>query len=417
MKRLLAILCFGLATALSAQETAPQDAHVQELINQLAAPKVRLRDEAQQALSQMIDSEPTMRAAMVSHASEEARLRLKRILKGFRDGLWTIEHQQAEANGGPDRGALRAIADGTQLANLHNAGIEILDTRDLTRVGTLGKSTTGTLTLRALAWAPDGKRIAFSNQSGSVMVEDDAGQRLLTLPPEMRQMNPNNPNAKQMAPPVAMEFVPGTQSLLVFTNAGLTLHEPTPGGEPRRMSVKQIFPVVTRNILAQSMAVSADGKAVGVAFEVPGPDEDLVAMISLSNMTVLWTSKISVTPRWIAVNQDGSEALVAMRERGVVRCAADAPLAITVSRSIDDLTSVAYAPDFKSAFLTSGRANAPVRQLAVPSGEEMWTAAPAPTGCYHVTILGPDRIAVKTFDNRILIWKRRQSSPSSPATR
>ncbi|HSI63071.1 MAG TPA: hypothetical protein VLE43_08125, partial [Candidatus Saccharimonadia bacterium] len=86
---------------------------------------------------------------------------------------------------------------------------------------------------------------------------------------------------------------------------------------------------------------------------------------------------------------------------------------ITVSRSIDDLTSVAYAPDFKSAFLTSGRANAPVRQLAVPGGEEIWTAPPAPTGCYHITILGPDLMAVKTFDNRILIWKKR----SSPAAR
>ncbi|QIF02289.1 hypothetical protein [Roseimicrobium sp. ORNL1] len=413
MKRLLTILCLGFATALSAQEPAPEGARLQELIDQLAAPKVRLRDEAQQALSQMIDSEPAMRAAMASHSSEEARLRLKRILKGFRDGLWTIEIQQAVSAVGLDRGPLRTAVKGTLLASLHSAGIEILDATDLAVVRTLGKSTTGTLTLRALAWAPDGKRIAFSNQSGAVMVEDDAGKRLLTLPPEMRQINPNNPNAKQMAPPVAVEFVPGTQSLLVFTNAGLTLHEPAPAGEPRRMSVKEIFPEITRNILAQSMAVSADGKAVGLAFEVPGPEDDLVAMLSLADMKVLWVSKISVTPRWIAVNQDGSEALVAMRERGVVRCAADAPLAITVSRSIDDLTSVAYAPDFKSAFLTSGRANAPVRQLAVPSGEEMWTAAPAPTGCYHVTILGPDQIAVKTFDNRILIWKKRQSTNSA----
>ncbi|MEZ0275659.1 MAG: hypothetical protein ACAH88_12205 [Roseimicrobium sp.] len=411
MKRVLAILCC--AASLSAQEVVPEGARIQQLIDQLAAPKVRLRDEAQQTLAQMIDAESIMRAAMESHPSEEARLRLKRILKGFRDGLWTIECQQAEANGGPERGSLRALADGTLLANLHSAGIEILNAQDLTPVRTLGKSTTGILTLRALAWTPDGKRLAFSNQSGAVMIEDDAGKRMLTLPPEMRQMNPSNPNAKQMAPPVAAEFLPGTQSLLVFTNAGLALHEPGPAGVPRRMSVKQIFPEVTRNILAQSMAVSPDGKAAGVAFEVPGPDEDLVAMISLPTMTVMWTSKISVTPRWIAVNQDGSEALVAMRERGVVRCAADAPLATTVSRSIDDLTSVAYAPDFKSAFLTSGRANAPVRQLAVPGGEEIWTAPPAPTGCYHITILGPDRMAVKTFDNRILIWKKR----SSPAAR
>jgi hypothetical protein len=408
MKRILAILCC--AASLSAQEPASEGARIQQLIDQLAAPKVRLRDEAQQALAQMTDAEPVMRTAMESHPSEEARLRLKRILQGFRDGQWVVAGQQLGANGGAERGALRATADGTLLANLHSAGIEILNAADLSPVRTLGKSTSGILTLRALAWAPDGKRIAFSNQSGSVMVETDAGKRLLTLPPEMRQTNPNNPNAKQMAPPVAAEFIPGTQNLLVFTNAGLALHEPGPGSVPRRMTVKQMFPEVTRNIIAQSMAVSGDGKAAGVAFEMPGPDDDLVAMISLSSMTVRWISRISVTPRWIAVNQDGSEALVAMRERGVVRCAADAPLAITVSRSIDDLTSVAYAPDFKSAFLTSARANAPVRQLAVPGGEEIWTAPPAPTGCYHITILGPDRIAVKTFDNRILIWKKRSRS-------
>jgi hypothetical protein len=414
MKRIIIML--WCAASLSAQESATESVNIQKLIEQLAAPKVRLRDEAQQVLAQRLDAEPMMRAAMESHPSEEARLRLKRILKGFRDGLWTLECQQAEANGGPDRGQMRATGDGSLLANLHSSGIEILNASDLTPVRTLGKSTTGILTLRALAWAPDGKRLAFSNQSGSVMVEDDAGKRLLTLPPEMRQMNPNNPNAKQMAPPVALEFVPGTQGLLVFTNAGLTLHEPG-GGEPKRATVQKLFPEMTRNILAQSMAVSRDGKAVALAFEVPGPEEDLVAMVSLSSMTVSWTSKISVTPRWIAVNHDGSEALVAMRERGVVRCAADAPLAITVSRSIDDLTSVAYAPDERSAFLTSGRANAPVRELSLPGGDEIWTAAAAPTGCFHLTMLGPERIAVKTFDNRILIWRKRQSSASPPSSR
>lgn len=411
MNRVLATwLC--LATALAAQDPPRNADRVPTLVEQLAAPKVRLRDEAQQALSQMLEAEPQLRAAMETHPSEEARLRLKRILKGFHDGLWTIEAQQAEVATGPERGPMRATSDGAHLASLHSRGIDLVETEDLTTVRTLGRSTTGVLTLRMLAWSKDGRRIAFSNQSGAVMVEDENGQRVLTVPVEIRKttVHPNGVprEVTQNAPPVAAEFLPGTHDLLVFSNAGLTVHA-SGGASPRKMSVAQIFPEITRNILAQSMAVSRDGKAVGVAFEVPGPEEDLVAMISLPTFSVSWVSQISVTPRWIAVNHDGSEALVAMRERGVVRCAADAPQAITISRSIDDLTSVAYAPDYKSAFITSARANAPVRQLALPDGTEIWTAPPSPMGCYHLTLLGPDRFATKTFDNRILIWKKRVS--------
>lgn len=408
---LMTWLC--LTAALVAQEPQRDAGRVLALIEQLAAPKVRLRDEAQQALAQMLEAEPRLRAAMETHPSEEARLRLKRILKGFHDGLWTIEAQQAEVATGPERGPMRATADGARLASLHPRGIDLVETEDLTTVRTLGRSTTGTLTLRMLAWSKDGQRIAFSNQSGAVMVEDETGKRVLTVPVETRKttVNPNGVprEVTQNAPPVGAEFLPGTQGLLVFSNAGLTVHATGGGASPQKMSVAQIFPEITRNIVAQSMAVSRDGKAVGVAFEVPGPEEDLVAMISLADMKVLWVSRISVTPRWIAVNLDGSEALVAMRERGVVRCAADAPQAVTISRSIDDLTSVAYAPDCKSAFITSARANAPVRQLTLPEGAEIWTAPPAPAGCYHLTLLGLDRFATKTFDNRILIWKKRVS--------
>lgn len=415
MKRSLLILLWC-ATPISPLYAEAGSASVQQLIEQLASPKVRLRDEAQEALVQRLDAEPEMRSAMESHPSEEARLRLKRILKTVRDGLWTLEVQQTAPNRGSERGAMGATGDGELLANLNGDGIEILESRTLSPLRLLGKSTTGILTLRALAWAPDGKRIAFSNQSGAVMVEDETGKRLLTLPPEMRQMNPNNPNAKQMAPPVALQFLPGTRNLLVFTNAGLSIHD-MGGGEPKRATVKQLFPDITRNLMAQSMSVSRDGKSVGLAFEVPGPDEDLVAMVSLTSMSVSWISTIAVTPRWIAVNHDGSEALVAMRESGVVRCAADAPQAVTVSRSIDDLTSVAYAPDERSAFLTSARADAPMRELSLPGGDEIWTAAAAPTGCYHITMLGPDRIAAKTFDNRILIWRKRPSPTPSPSHR
>ncbi|WP_075089495.1 hypothetical protein [Verrucomicrobium spinosum] len=130
---------------------------VPALIEQLAEPKVRLRDEAQQALAQMLEAEPQLRAAMETHPSEEARLRLKRILKGFHDGLWTIEVQQAETHLGPDRGSLRATSDGAHLANLHPRGIDLVETQDLTTVRTLGRSTTGTLTLRMLAWSKDGR--------------------------------------------------------------------------------------------------------------------------------------------------------------------------------------------------------------------------------------------------------------------
>lgn len=411
MKRFLTFVIF--AASLSAQQPGAG-----EFINQLAAPKVRLRDEAQKALAAMPEAEPEMRAAMDTHPSEEARLRLKRLVKTFHDGQWKIEWQQDTATGGTERGAMRATSDGRFLANLHSGGIEMIETQDFHTVRTQGRDSKSPLVTRVLAMSGDGRRLAQCNTTASFIIEDDTGARLRALAGDSKTVTNFVNGAKkeiiQTVVPVAAEFLPGGERLLVLSNAGLTLHDPA-SPTPRRASLQNLFPSTTRNLNASALAVSADGKMAGVAVDVGGPDDRLMAMVSLPTMTVAWSCKFSVLARWIAVNHDGSEALIAMRERGVVRCAAGSPLATTVSRSIDDLTSVAYAPDEKSAFITSARANAPIRQLALPGGEEIWTAPPSHTGYHRITVLGPDRFAAKTDDNLIVVWKRREPPAKKPA--
>ena len=390
----LAVTCMVM-TSVQAQDTG-----LTKFIEQLANPKVRLRDKAQKELLRHPEAEAQMRAALETMQSEEAQVRLKRILKRLHDQRWQMEWQQPQPRPFLDRGVLRGTPDGAWIAHIYGGGAEVFDARTYTTHRIQGKPTTN-MVMRVLAFSDDGKYLTFANKAGGVWEENELGQRLRLLPLEKRGTN-------EVVVPVAADYIPGTRRLVILSSLGLALHEP---GVvlPRRITLKQAFPGITVNIIPAVLAISGDGTTASIGVEIAGQGAEMMATVDLQTMKSKWTSTVGATPRGIALNRDGTEALVALPERGLERCTAKSPEAVSVSRTIGDLTSVAYAPDYQTAFITSSRPNTPIRQLALPSGDELWTSPPMLDGCYNVTVLGKDRIAAKLSDNTIVVWKRRTS--------
>jgi len=379
-------------------QTAPS---LQQLIEQLADPKVRLRDEAQKVLAQHPEAVPQMRAALEKTTSEEAQLRLRRILKRLHDSQWQIEWQQPEPQFFIDRGILRSTPDGAWLAHMYGKGAEVIDARSYTTNRIQGTPTTNIIP-RVMAFSNDGKYVTFANKGGGVWEENERGERQRLLPRESRGNN-------ETVVPVVADYIPGTRRLVILSFLGVSVHEPGVPAVPRRITLKQAFPGITSNIIPSALAISGDGTAAAIGAEIGGPGAEMVAMVDLRTMKSKWTSTVSNTPRCVAVNKDGSEALVAMGERGLEHCTAASSDPKPVSRTIGDLSWVTYAPDYQSAFITSTRGRTPIRQIALPSGDEIWTSPPMLDGCYFVTTLGPDRIAAKLADNTIVVWRRRES--------
>lgn len=378
-----------------------QDADIAKLIGQLADPKVRLRDEAQKVLALHPEAVPQMRAALEKTPSEEAQLRLKRILKRLHDRQWEIEWQQPEPRPFLDRGILRGTPDGAWIAHMYGKGAEVIDARGYATNRIQGTPTTNIIP-RVMAFSGDGRYVAFANKGGGVWEENERGERQRLLPRESRGNN-------ETVVPVAADYIPGTRRLVILSFLGVSVHEADVPALPRRITLKQAFPGIPNNIIPSALAISGDGTAAAIGAEIAGPGSEMVAMIDLRTIRPKWMSTVSNTPRCVAVNKDGSEVLVAMSERGLERCTAASSDPQPVSRTIGDLSWVTYAADYRSAFITSTRGNTPIRQLALPGGEELWTSPPMLDGCYFVTTLGQDRIAAKLADNTIIVWRRRES--------
>jgi WD40 repeat protein len=430
----------GLISAAPAQ-TADQ---IPALIEQLAAPKVRLRDEAQTALAAMPEAMDALKKAMESHPSEEARLRAKKLLRDFRDRQWeqTAEVKIRKIAGNTQLRRITVSPDGSTIAGVYRGGIDLFDAnlKLLRNLEAIPKPM-GTLNsiLHALAFSPDGKQVASTDHTGQVFIEDLEGTLVKTLPAESKKIQvqtvtrtapsvtdpfatPGNTvtmvERDQPQEPCGLAFLPDGKRLVAFSSAGLTVYD-LGGGEKKLLPLAEIFPVSGFNVAARAFALSPDGTIAGLGVEVMG-SKDQIALVSVGDLKVTGRWLLPAIPSSIAVKNGGGEAVVGLRESGVLRCLPGEEWGTPFHRMGGGwISGLAFAPDEKSVFISNSGAALPLRQAAYPSGEEIWTAPPAPEGFEDVVCAGPDRIITSSTDCVIRTWDRRKLKPAAdtPASR
>lgn len=412
-------------------------ADIPALIEQLAAPKVRLRDEAQTALAELPESKAALEKAAASHPSAEARLRAKNLLRDFRDKQW-VPSAEAKVSAKP-AGSLTqlrritASPDGTVIAGVYRGGVELYDAnmnylRTLNAVPKPAGNMEGIL--HTLAFSPDGKSIAHTNHTGQIFVESLEGVILRTLPAETKKVkfqtvtsgssltDPFGTGQRvtvserdQPQEPYGVAFLPDGSGLAVFTGAGLTVHD-FKGGERRLLPLADIFPVSGYTVAPRRFALSPDGIAAGLGVEVMG-SKDMAALVTLADLKVTARWKFMAIPSSIAVKQGGGEAVVGLREGGVFRCVPGEEWGQSFCRGSAWISGVAYAADGQSVFFSQVSPSQPLVQVAYPSGEVLWSAPATAEGFESLACAGPDRVITGSKDCVITTWDRRSTKPAA----
>lgn len=156
-----------------------------ELIRQLGDPKVRLRDEAEALLKKSPDAIPLLEASANNHPSEEARIRIRKILKLINISRWYLAAELADVHiPGYTRVPSRLVSD-TKKSVIYSHGQDhgcLLDAKTLMPLHKFGKSSgihgyggwevAGPR--NGIAMAPDGKRCISNDDSGVLMEFDTA---------------------------------------------------------------------------------------------------------------------------------------------------------------------------------------------------------------------------------------------------
>jgi hypothetical protein len=411
-----------------AAQTSPPPAEdlVGALIEQLAAPKVRLRDEAQTALAEMPEAEPALRAAAESHPSEEARMRVRSLLKGFKKRMWELLHE-SPVQTNPEMmlaQPVRSAGDGRHFLTVSRGRAALWDAETFAEISAaeppppVGAPVNVNRFRRLLAMSADGKRIACTDATSQVVITETAGGAVVrAIPAETTQVTvstlaadgtrtPRTIDRVQM--PLAIELTADGGALLVLSHAGVALHLLADGTQ-RKLPTSEVFPEAAVPVTPRAISISGDGKLAAVGCYFQGKTDQMV-MLSLPAMEVTAKIPLPHVPVALTLNGDGSEVLVSLQQGGVIQFPVSSPAARKSMRSTGMVTSLQYAPDGKSAFLAGNKPEAALCQVALNSGEAIWTAPPDKAGCFNVAFVTNDCIATTWNDGSLRVWKKRSAA-------
>ena len=427
------------AVAQSPEPASPASvdaAGIKALISQLADPRVRMRDEAQAALGQLPEAVAALQEAAASHPSLEAQLRATKLLKVLRESIWTLESEALVTNKSDGPTVLRAVVaspDGSHLVGMHRGGAELLKTEGATPVAVLGspcRSNTGLSGVqRAVAFSRDGRWVASADHTGSVFIDDLEKKRIHTLPAEVSKRlvrvstrsatDPSTFTIVEREVEVGIEawgiyFLPGDKGLLLYSSAGLRRYVLGGAADPL-VSLRALFPKKGSTVSPCCSASSPDGAWLALGGEVSDGTGEVI-LVQTSDLSVKDRWQLAAIPASLAVPDGAEEILLGLRGVGIHRATRGGGTSQLLHPTNGWITGVKYAPDGRSAFFSSTVKETPLRQIALPSGETIWTAPPAEHGYEDVVMAGPDRLAVSLNNSLIQVWKGRSVAPLSNST-
>ncbi len=389
-------------------------AEISALIEQLGAPRVRLRDEAEEKLKALPEALPAVKAAMQGAASPEARLRARNVLQALRQNVWQQE-LVAEGHRLQPTSFVRGLvvsADGQSFYTRGEDWVRAWDaatcTPRLTFGPTLGmwRDWQRSGPPRVLAVSPDNQRVYTTDDIGNIFVHRASDGSVL-----LRFQNADPASGRAVAVNMrtlwGMTFFPDGKTLVTYDRGGyIRLWNPETGE-----LIKSIPAMV--NELIRAVTVSPDGKWLVCSIDYGG-EPDHVWIWSMDQET--WTYKQTTVNRFnqFVFTRDGKRML-GVHHLGRVylwNFTSDGKLAderILTSVGSNAMEAV-FSPDEKSVFIASGNVGegfGALSQWDVATGEELWRSPYMESGFEGVSALAPDRLVTIGADDRVRIWQRR----------
>ena len=285
------------ANPICAQDAAPtaNASNVTALIEQLGAPRVRLRDEAEEKLKSIPEALEAAKAAAKDSANPEVRLRARNVAQTLRQNLWQQEIVAEGHRTQPTSWARNIIVspDGKHLYTRGEDHVRAWDAQTLqpgitfgTKLGMWRDWQRGG-PIWTLAVSPDSNRVVSTNDTGNITVHNaEDGSTLVTF----LNRDPSITVAKPVNYRVlwAAAFFPDGKSFATADRGGFLRIWDTESGELKRSIT------MMENQVSRSVAVSPNGKFIACAIDYGG-EPDYVWVWNVENAT--WAYQQPTTNR------------------------------------------------------------------------------------------------------------------------
>lgn len=398
---LAAMVAFFLAMP-GRSEAQTEAADIPALIEQLAAPKVRLRDEAEDRLAKMPAAGEALRKAAAEHPNPEARLRATNALLVLRQATWVLESTVPCHPRSSQIPSLVAMRDGSHFFTRgeDDALKWTTATLEMNRVLADPLGSTGDWKrewpVATLALSKDATRLVTGSDFGSFKIHDAVtGADVLTL----QSINPENP---EITPTCAAAYSPDGKALATATISNKVFlwdgTSTTPNYETTipAASLRLIFSNDSRYLL---FGIDFDGEP-DLLWIQRTADHEWVQQLKLPNRVQSFDFSPDGT-RLVAGLRDGTYYTWRFKEGKLT----DEKI---IFRTPGISEQAKFSQDGLSIFVCGTHPPEALHQINSETGEILWKAPTIPQGCHDLDLLGPDRIVTSCGDKKIRIWKRSQ---------
>jgi uncharacterized membrane protein len=408
-------LAFLLTTGLS---RAQDEKEIATLVEQLGAPKVRLRDEAEEKLKTMPQALPALKEAMKSAASPEARIRAEGLLGSIAQMRWGLNatlsgHTTAGAN--PRLWAMVVDEKGQKLYTRSQDGVLQWDLSTLKPGPLLGEQlATGAFwfndcPLISLTLSPDGSTLISTENGGNLVIDDTTnGERKKQVPTanptvETATLDDGTKQTVETYEPVPLPFVGITPDKKLLTSGidsmvkfwDLSTFEALPG------SFKLPH-------IGHAFAFKPDGKYLDISLEKTG-EPDFIHVRELKTGTNTCEITVPDRPNTLHLSKDGSRLLASNRNGwAYLWSIKDGVLSDerVFARTAKPSNCAIFSPDEKSVFVASDDPDCCVSEYDLESGEAVWVHPRSGFGVHTIALLPDGRLAGTCSDMKLRIWSK-----------
>lgn len=410
----VATLAFLFTTDLS---RAQDEREVAALIEQLGAPKVRLRDEAEERLGKMPQALPALKEAAESAASPEARLRAKALLGSIARARWTTDATLSGHVTGTNRRLWAMVVDekGRKIYTRSQDGVRQWDIATLKPGFLMGEQlSTGTYwtnecPMTSLTLSPDGNTLISTDNVGNLVIDDTMqGERkrlVYTTKPTVRTVTADDGTTHTVqtyntAPLPYIGITPdkklmssGTDYTVRFWD--LSTHEALPGS-------------FTLPHIGHAFAFAPDGKHLIISLDKSG-EPDFLHVRDLETGGNVCEITVPDRPNTLRLSHDGSRLLASNRNGwAFLWTLKDGVLSDerVIARTAKASNCAIFSPDGKSVFVASEDPDCCVSEYDPDTGEALWIHPRAGFGVHTIAFLPDGRLAGTCSDMKLRIWSR-----------
>ena len=424
--RALAVaLCIFCVPGMAQETPKATPEEIAALIEQLGAPRVRLRDEAEEKLKAIPEAFLAAKEAAKSAPSKELRLRARNVAQSLRQNLW--QEEIVTTDGHKPAALLRWIMPSPDRSRFYTRGLDHVRAWDSATMKpgiTFGAPimnqgdwpTNGPL--MSVGVAPDGKRVSSANDTGVVVVHNaEDGAPIITLtPPAQKRIVNYVINGVTTPREVSTTSVMTAMWSTIFFSDNQRLATCDRAGWVRVWDLqtgailKQVEGITGAAIRA--MALTPDEKTLAIGIDING-DPDHLWLWNIEREEWVHKETVSDTLYSLRFSHDG-KTLLATHRRGPVltwSVAEDGKLGKVRTVGIIGRTTrcAVFSMDDKSIFACGDSTDGQIVQYDTETAEELWRSPHFEKPVEAIAVIGPDRFVTSTDDSAVRLWQRRGS--------